>query len=123
MTRLSSWGWGQWQVVCGRKVRFADRTAHHQNGWSTGSTVGGHRDVFFSHSPAVIPVFALFHPPPSPIPVAQSLPPDPAPPPRPEHVKLMFNAARLQQRVKHPNVLRVLGVFEDSEWPCILLEV
>lgn len=35
----------------------------------------------------------------------------------------MFNAARLQQRVKHPNVLRVLGVFEDSEWPCILLEV
>eukprot|EP00668_Euglena_longa_P031286 GGOE01040461.1.p1 GENE.GGOE01040461.1~~GGOE01040461.1.p1 ORF type:complete len:1755 (+),score=332.90 GGOE01040461.1:616-5265(+) len=46
----------------------------------------------------------------------------PKPATKPEHVKLMFKAARLQQRVKHPNVLRVLGVFEDSEWPCILLE-
>eukprot|EP00669_Euglena_mutabilis_P000852 TRINITY_DN11099_c0_g1_i1.p2 TRINITY_DN11099_c0_g1~~TRINITY_DN11099_c0_g1_i1.p2 ORF type:complete len:285 (+),score=99.72 TRINITY_DN11099_c0_g1_i1:148-1002(+) len=35
----------------------------------------------------------------------------------------MFAAARVQMVVRHPNVLRVLGVFEDSTWPCILLEM
>lgn len=47
----------------------------------------------------------------------------PKPGTKPEHVALMFKAARIQQRVKHPNVLRVLGVYENVEWPCILLEV
>ena len=35
----------------------------------------------------------------------------------------MFAAARAQMRIKHPNVLRVLGVHENSEWPCVLLEL
>uniref|UniRef100_A0A7S1J7Z2 Protein kinase domain-containing protein n=1 Tax=Eutreptiella gymnastica TaxID=73025 RepID=A0A7S1J7Z2_9EUGL len=37
--------------------------------------------------------------------------------------QLMFDAARLQQSVRHPNVLGVIAVFEDAEWPCILLEL
>ena len=37
--------------------------------------------------------------------------------------KEMFEAARLQQRVRHPNVLRVLGLQEYGDEPCILLEL
>ena len=35
----------------------------------------------------------------------------------------MFAAARLQMAIKHPNVLRVLGVHESGDWPCVLLEL
>eukprot|EP00667_Euglena_gracilis_P005391 EG_transcript_5430 len=42
---------------------------------------------------------------------------------KPRHKKDMFAAARAQGVIKHPNVLRVLGVHEEGSWPCILLEL
>eukprot|EP00668_Euglena_longa_P019955 GGOE01024807.1.p1 GENE.GGOE01024807.1~~GGOE01024807.1.p1 ORF type:complete len:739 (+),score=183.86 GGOE01024807.1:38-2254(+) len=35
----------------------------------------------------------------------------------------MMEAARLQRLVHHENVLRVLGIYNNSSWPCILLEL
>eukprot|EP00667_Euglena_gracilis_P003692 EG_transcript_3701 len=35
----------------------------------------------------------------------------------------MMEAARLQWLVHHENVLRVLGIYNNSSWPCILLEL
>lgn len=40
-----------------------------------------------------------------------------------KHKRDMFNAARAQALIRHPNVLRVLGVHEECSWPCILLEL
>ena len=49
-------------------------------------------------------------------------PPHPTPPPVPS-AGAMLRSARLQQRIQHPHVLRIVGIYEHGSYPCILLEL
>lgn len=42
--------------------------------------------------------------------------------PRPPQVEQMLGAARLQESVQHPNVLRVEAVLRADPGPCVILE-